>query len=101
MKNRGGGAIINMPNHMQGLVFWNYKQTNEAIKNFEFWPKTEKYWKIPSPIIVGFKSEGTTFDLEQLGHSESLDGKAEPASLYEAQLKLRLKDLPEWLKNLQ
>ena len=101
MKNRAGGAEENMPNHMQGLVLWNYNQTNEARKNFEFWSKTEVYWKIPKPIIVGYKSKGTTFDLEQLGHSEILDGKAEPASLYEAQLKLRLKNIPEWLKNLQ
>jgi hypothetical protein len=86
---------------MQGMVFWNYKQTNEAAKNFEFWPKKEVYWKIPNPIIVGYKSTGTTFNPEQLGHSESLDGKVEPASLYEAQLKLRLKSVPEWLKNLK
>lgn len=101
MKNRAGGAEENMPNHMQGMVFWNYKQTNEAAKNFEFWPKKEVYWKIPNPIIVGYKSTGTTFNPEQLGHSESLDRQVEPASLYEAQLQLRLKSMPEWLKKLQ
>lgn len=101
MKNRGGGAIENMPNHMQGLVMWNYKQTNEAIQNFEFWPTTDVYWKIPKPILVGFQSNGTTFNLDQLGHSESLEKKVEPASLYEAQLKLRLKKIPEWLEALQ
>lgn len=101
MKNRGGGAIENMPNHMQGLVLWNYKQTNEPSKNFEFWPLTDKYWKIPHPIIVGFQSSGTTFYLDQLGRCESLDRAVKPSSLYEAQLKLRLKKTPEWLKSLQ
>lgn len=101
MKNRAGGAEENMPNHMQGMVFWNYKQTNEAVNNFEFWPQKEVYWKIPNPIIVGYKSKGTTFNPEQLGHSESLDRQVEPASLYEAQLQLRLKSMPEWLKKLQ
>jgi hypothetical protein len=101
LTNRAGGAVENMPNHMQGLVLWNYNQTNEATKNFEFWSKTEAYWKIPNPIIVGYKSIGTTFNLEQLGYSESLDGITQPASLYEAQLKLRLKSLPEWLKELE
>jgi hypothetical protein len=101
MRNRGGGAIENMPNHMQGLVMWNYKQTNELAKDFEFWPTTEVYWKIPNPIIVGYKSNGTTFNLAQLGHSESLGEQVEPASLYEAQLKLRLNELPEWFKKIQ
>jgi hypothetical protein len=101
MRTRGGGAIENMPNHMQGLVIWNYKQTNEPIKEFEFWPTTDVWWKIPNPIVVGFKSGGTTFKTEQLGYSESLGEIAEPASLYEAQLKLRLKKLPKWFKELQ
>ncbi|MNY58991.1 hypothetical protein D3C86_1953920 [compost metagenome] len=89
-----------MPNHMQGLVLWNYKQTNDPIKDFEFWPTTDVWWKIPNPIVVGFVSKGTTFKKEQLGYLESLNKSVEPASLYEAQLKLRLKKLPEWLKNL-
>jgi hypothetical protein len=101
MKNRAGGALENMPNHMQGLVMWNYTQLNEATKNFEFWPTTDVWWKIPKPIIVGYKSKGTTFKLEQLGHSESLDEMVEPASIYEAQLILRLKKMPEWLKKIQ
>lgn len=101
MRSRAGGAMQNMPNHMQGLVMWNYRQTNEKSDNFEFWPKTEKYWKIPSPIIVGYKSSGTTFNLNQLSYSESLDKEVVPASLYEAQLELRLKKTPEWLSILK
>lgn len=101
MRSRAGGAMQNMPNHMQGLVMWNYKQTNELSKDFEFWPKTEKYWKIPRPIIVGYTSSGTTFNLDQLGYNESLNKQVEPASLYEAQLKLRLKQIPTWLSILK
>jgi hypothetical protein len=100
MRNRGGGAIENMPNHMQGLVMWNYVQTNEASKDFEFWPLKEEYWKIPKPIIVGYTSSGTTFNLSQLGYSESIGQQVEPISLYEAQLKLRLRKTPNWLKSL-
>ena len=100
LSNRGGGAIENMPNHMQGLVLWNYTQTNDPVKEFEFWPTTDVWWKIPNPIIVGFRSKGTTFKTEQLGHSESLMEQVEPVSLYEAQLKLRLNKIPEWLNVL-
>ncbi|WP_156101311.1 DUF4955 domain-containing protein [Flavobacterium gilvum] len=100
MNGRAGGAKENMPNHMQGLVLWNYKQTNEPVKDFEFWPPTvvSEWWRIPNPVIVGFTSKGSTFKKEQLGQSESIGTAVEPASLYEAQLKLRLGKLPEWIK---
>ncbi|PXY43174.1 DUF4955 domain-containing protein [Flavobacterium hydrophilum] len=101
MNGRAGGAKENMPNHMQGLVLWNYKQTNEAVKDFEFWPSPEvfEWWRILNPIVVGFTSKGTTFKMEQLGQSESIGKAVEPGSLYLAQLKLRLKMIPDWLKN--
>ena len=103
LNGRGGGAMENMPNHMQGLVMWNYTQTNEPIKDFEFWPdpKVFKWWKIPMPVVVGFTSKGTTFKAEQLGQSESIGKAVEPASLYLAQLKLRLNNLPKWVKVIQ
>ncbi|WP_163410203.1 DUF4955 domain-containing protein [Flavobacterium ajazii] len=103
MNGRAGGAKENMPNHMQGLVLWNYKQTNEAVKDFEFWPSPDvfEWWRIPNPIVAGFTSGGTTFKTGQLGQSESLDQAVEPASLYLAQLKLRFKKLPKWIKEIQ
>lgn len=103
MNGRAGGAMENMPNHMQGLVLWNYKQTNEPVKDFEFWPSSAvfEWWKILNPIVVGFTSNGTTFKMEQLGQSESIGKAVEPASLYLAQLKLRLKELPNWIKEIQ
>lgn len=102
MNGRAGGAKENMPNHMQGLVLWNYKQTNEPVNDFEFWPSIEvsEWWRIPNPVIVGFTSKGTTFKMEQLGQSESIGEAVEPASLYEAQLKLRLGKLPKWFKEM-
>ncbi|MGQ7947288.1 DUF4955 domain-containing protein [Flavobacterium sp. WC2509] len=103
MKDHAGGALENMPNHMQGLVLWNYKQTNESVKDFEFWPPSEVYewFKMSNPTIVGFTSKDTTFKTEQLGQSESIGKEVEPASLYTAQLKLRLKKLPKWIKEIQ
>ena len=94
--NRGGGAIMNMPNHMSNLIFWNYKQTNKPYTPFDFWPKDYTYWKIPMPIIVGFTG-GTTFIHEQLKYEESTGKAVLPSSLYEAQLRLRLGKVPAWL----
>ncbi len=99
--NRGGGAVQNMPNHMQNLIFWNYKQTNEAYPEFDFWPSDRRYFKIPYPVIVGFHGAATAFKSGQLKYSESIGVPVEPGSLYEAQLELRLKKLPEWVDQLK
>ncbi len=100
MTNRGGGAFENMPNHLKNLVFWNYRQTNEAYTDFEFWPAS-KWWKIPDPIIVGFHGAATTFKAGQVKYLESLGREVFPESLYEAQLKLRLGKLPVWIEKLK
>ena len=100
MQNRAGGALGNMPNHLKGLVFWNYKQTNKASQNFEFWSSTSKFWKISPPIIAGFIGNGTTFKTEQLASIEGLNQVVSPVSLYEAQLMLRLNKKTEWLKEM-
>ncbi|MEO6001014.1 MAG: DUF4955 domain-containing protein [Chitinophagaceae bacterium] len=91
MQNRGGGALENMPNHISGLVLWNYTQTNSPVKDFEFWPAKSKWRKIPNQIVVGYWGNGTTFNKEQRGYLELLDKAVTPVSLYEAQLNLRLK----------
>jgi len=99
---RGGGAMENMPNHMQGLILWNYKQTNEAVIPFSFWPETvTPWWRVPYPIIVGFHGAKTQFTRSELKYEESTGQAVEPGSLYEAQLKLRLGKLPDWLKQLK
>lgn len=98
MMNRGGGDIVNMPNHMRNLVLWNYNKTNREYPEFDFWPTTQRYWKIPYPIIVGFHGTPTNFVGGKLKYEES-NGKAVlPNSLYEGQLKNRIGKLPSWIK---
>ncbi len=90
--SRGGGAIVNMPNHLRNLVFWNYKQTNAPYTNFEFWPATFQWWKIPDPIIAGFTG-GTSFNSSQIRlGSEAVGLSVYPSSLYEAQFNERKRD---------
>ena len=101
MQNRGGGAIENMPNHMKGLVFWNYTQTNSAVNNFEFWASNDIWWKIPTPIIAGFKGAGSSFKADQLSYMEGVNEVVSPLSLYEAQLQLRLKKIPDWISQVK
>lgn len=97
MMNRGGGDIVNMPNHMRNLVFWNYNKTNAEYPEFDFWPK-QRYWKIPYPIMVGFHGTPTKFVGGKLKYEESNGTAVLPASLYQGQLKNRLGKLPSWIK---
>lgn len=99
INNRGGGAMENRPNHMSNLILWNYKQTNNPYHPFDFWPPKLNYCRFPMPIIVGFEG-GTNFIQEQLKYEESTGKAVLPASLYEAQLRLRLGRLPEWMNKI-
>lgn len=98
MSGRQGGAIKNLPNHLRGLVLWNYTQTNEPVQNFDFSPSNDIWFKMVNPIVVGFTSKGSSFKKGQPGFFESIGQKVTPVSLYAAQLALRLKKVPDWLK---
>jgi hypothetical protein len=97
MPGRQGGAIENMPNHLQGLILWNYTATGNAIKDFDFWPENDVWFKMVNPVVIGFAGNTSTFKKEQPGYFESPGKKVTPASLYEAQLQMRLHSIPEWL----
>ncbi len=104
MRGRAGGAVNNNPNHLAGLLFWNYEQTNEASPDFDFWASDTPYWRFVMPGFVGFHSRNgtpTTFVQEQVLFDESHGKPVSPESLYEAQLELRLGHLPEWLVTLK
>ncbi len=98
---RGGGARQNLPNHMEHLVLWNYKELGEPEVDFEFWSSKTWFWKIIPPYVVGFHGAGTTFKEDQIKVLESLGTPVNPESLYEAQLELRLGKLPEWIKEIK
>jgi hypothetical protein len=98
-----GGNYQTLPNHMRYLTFWNFKQTaGEVFKDYDFWaPRRGKAnysgAKIVKPFIVGYHGKPTTFLTENCGIVESHGCPVTPASLFEAQLKLRLGKLPEWI----
>jgi len=94
---RAGGARQNLPNHGRYLVLWNYEETDQAEENFEFWSSKTWYWKIVPPIVVGFHGSGTTFKKDEIQVLESQGKPVDPASLFEAQLELRLGELPNWI----
>lgn len=96
-QGRAGGARFNLPNHGRYLVLWNFKEIDKPEKDFRFVAEKSWYWRIAPPIIVGFHGAGTTFKENQVQALESLGTPVKPGSLFEAQLKLRLGELPNWI----
>lgn len=81
----GGDAALG-PNHLRGLVLWNYTQTSGTAGDFDLWRRNNRF---VMPVIAGFTGTAT-FDPQQVSAIESYGTPVEPQSLYEAQLKLRL-----------
>lgn len=97
-----GGNYKNEPHHLKGLTLWNYKRVGEPVENYDFWKLSgprHLYWgfAVVNPIIVGLHGSKTTFNEANLGYLESLGKAVSPESLYEAQLKFRLKSTPKWV----
>ncbi len=101
MRGHGGGAIQNNPNHLADLVLWNYKELDEGSQDFDFWPSDTPYFRFLPPVVVGFHGAGTTFRASSLAYEESTGTPVEPESLFEAQLRLRLGYLPQWIVTLR
>lgn len=100
-----GGNYKDLPNHLGGLTFWNFQHLGAAEQAVNFWdllPDSPKASYGPltavKPLIVGFHGSDTTFDERSLSGLHSLGLPVLPASLYEAQLKLRLGTLPDWVE---
>lgn len=81
----GGDAALG-PNHLRGLVLWNYTQESGTAGEFPLWKRNNRF---VMPVIAGFVGSAT-FNPSETSALESLGTPVEPRSLYEAQLKLRL-----------
>lgn len=96
---RAGGPIEGLPNHLRDLVLWNFRQIGEPTQNFDFWRADPfAYDRYIEPLIVGFEGNGASFVEERLGTLESFGNAVTPASLYEAQMAMRLGAVPAWIE---
>ncbi len=94
-----GGAEVNHPNHLKGLVLWNYKRTDSRKVQVDFWPEKSIYEGRFSPmVIVGLHGKPTSLIEGHYKLMLSNGKKVFPESLYEYQLKKRLGFVPEWMK---
>ncbi|WOH36270.1 DUF4955 domain-containing protein [Thalassotalea fonticola] len=103
-----GGSYATLPNHLEGLVFWNFTQLGSAVSkgnedNIDFWnlpeSDSEKYGFLTAvnPILVGYRGSATSINENNLLKLESVNQHVTPSSLFEAQLNHRLGTTPDWL----
>ncbi|WP_158969902.1 DUF4955 domain-containing protein [Paraglaciecola sp. L3A3] len=103
-----GGNYKNLPNHLEGLVFWNFKQTGNKVgewhkDKFNFWdvdaPKEQAYtfFSAVNPVLIGYEGSAEGYLDEHTGHVASFGKRVALDSLYEAQLSERLGETPKWL----
>lgn len=101
---RTGGDHSLVPNHLDDLIIWNMNSERSeggGSVPFNWWNSFKSAWKVMPPTIIGFHGDPIVFDESQVKYIESNGQKVEPESLYEAQLKLRLGEVPAWLKALK
>jgi len=102
-----GGNYADLPNHLAGLVIWNFHQTGPlehgASRTLDFWdlPDSDQKQYGPytavNPVLVGYVGPYTDVNMANMGRVESMGRHVAPESLYEALLERRLGKLPAWL----
>lgn len=98
-----GGDRRGLPNHLGGLVFWNFEQVGAPVRDFEFWRPRSRgvHGRVVPPVIVGWFGPAEAESSLAEGQARALLSKGaavEPASLWKLQLAERLGgELPKWL----
>lgn len=103
MQLRMGGALSQLPNHLDDLTMWNFECTaiNPNEMPFKWWENgTNKWYKTLPPTIVGMHGTKVTFANGDTKRDEANGQEVSPRSLYAAQLEKRLGYLPDWVKQL-
>ena len=95
LKGSSGGSTP--PHHLNRLILWNYNRL-ATFRNGSY-----SFWQYPTwwlqPIIVGIHGMDAPVGTDT-GILESQGTPVEPGSLFEAQLELRLGNIPVWLNSL-
>ena len=95
-----GGGKNSLPHHLRHYVIWNFNHGGNPT-HYDFWDINKRYGFILQPIIVGFHGNPATFNEDNVQILESNGSSVEPASLFEAQLELRMGSVPVWLNALR
>ena len=94
---RSGGPAPAFPNHLNWMVFWNFRYDGSDESPVNLWEAVRGNAKFVRPLFVGLHGKPVVLTPEALGGNELPGQSVMPESLYEAQLKLRLGSLPQWI----
>jgi hypothetical protein len=95
---RSGGPAPSFPNHLRWMVFWNFFYDSEDEQPINFWNYEKgKEAKFVKPLFVGLHGKSVRLKEDSVEANEYPGTPVSPESLYEAQLKLRLGKLPDWV----
>lgn len=93
MYGRWGGAVQSQPNHLEGLVFWNYKNIGKGEPGaFHFMRPDSEYGRIIMPYVIGFHGNPQEWVEAEIELLESNGSAVYPASIYEAQFEHRTQE---------
>lgn len=86
-----GGPEPGFPHHGKHLVLWNFQHSSENEQHYNFWDSDRRRnFTISEPILVGFRSDRKV-SFENTGINQMQGEMVKPESLFEAQLRFRLK----------
>ena len=92
-RERSGGPLPNYPHHGRYMAFWNFVHRAPVNRAYDFWDSVNRNsHTFALPIFAGFTADTVvTFEEEttEVARNESFGKPVTPASLFEAQLKLR------------
>ena len=88
-----GGAIANLPHHLDGYTRWNNNVVDS--RTFNLWTPGGYSFAVTQANLIGYKTRGGS--LPRNAYFEGFGTRVSPDSLYEAQLQRRLGALPAWV----
>ena len=88
-----GGAIFNLPHHLDGYTRWNNNVTSS--RTFHLWTPGGYSFAVTQGNLIGYKTRGGS--LPRNAYVEGFGTHVSPDSLYEAQLQRRFGTLPAWV----
>ena len=99
---RSGGPAPSFPNHLRWMVFWNFSYDSDDEQPINLWNYVKgKEAKFVKPLFVGLHGKPVNLVAEALEGNECQGEKVTPESLYEAQLGLRLGNVPDWVGSVR
>ncbi len=92
-----GGPASAFPNHLRWMIYWNFDYAGDEKMPVDLWKVKRGVAKFVKPLFVGLHGEPISLVEAALEDDEFPGVPVAPESLYEAQLALRLGELPAWV----